>query len=154
MNATLCQIQRILETQNDMMLKFTLQQLCLEVSKFKGTVPRDFSPLAFFFKQLLLVPVGKSRNDINFFRRFAEIFDFSGVKYTGEANNVITVGWFFRTLNGHYWEVISTDGFFLLIVPLKALANCQRSYWCITGVNDTGNACIAGVIDTGEVGNL
>jgi hypothetical protein len=34
------------------------------------------------------------------------------------------------------------------------LAKCQRSYWCITGVNDTGNACIAGVIDTGEVGNL
>jgi hypothetical protein len=30
------------------------------------------------------------------------------------------------------------------------LANCQRSYWCITGVNDTGNACITGVIDTGE----
>ncbi len=43
---------------------------------------------------------------------------------------------------------------FLLIVPLKALAKCQRSYWCITGVNDTGNACIAGVIDTGEVGDL
>jgi hypothetical protein len=40
------------------------------------------------------------------------------------------------------------------------LANCQRSYWCITGVNDTGNACIAGVndtgedIDTGKVGDL
>ncbi len=39
---------------------------------------------------------------------------------------------------------------FLLILPLKALANCKRSYWCITGVNDTGNACIAGVIDTGK----
>jgi hypothetical protein len=37
------------------------------------------------------------------------------------------------------------------------LANCQRSYWCITGVNDTGNACNAGVIDTSEdmlVGDL
>jgi hypothetical protein len=43
---------------------------------------------------------------------------------------------------------------FLLIVPLRALANCQRSYWCITGVNDTDDACIAGVIDTGEVGDL
>jgi hypothetical protein len=32
----------------------------------------------------------------------------------------------------------------------KALANCQRSNWCINGVKDTGNACIAGVIDTGE----
>jgi hypothetical protein len=30
------------------------------------------------------------------------------------------------------------------------LANCQRSYWCITGVNDTGNACTTGVIDIGE----
>jgi hypothetical protein len=40
--------------------------------------------------------------------------------------------------------------FFILIVPLKALANCQRSYWCINSVNNTDNACIAGVIDTGE----
>jgi hypothetical protein len=39
-----------------------------------------------------------------------------------------------------YWWLV-----FLLIVPLKALANCQRSYWCINFVNDTGNACIAGV---------
>jgi hypothetical protein len=43
----------------------------------KGTVPPDFSPL-FFFKQLLLVPVDKPRNDFNFFRIFAEKFDFSG----------------------------------------------------------------------------
>jgi hypothetical protein len=43
---------------------------------------------------------------------------------------------------------------FLLIVPLKALANCQRSYWCINGVNDASNACIAGVIDTCEVGDI
>ncbi len=41
-----------------------------------------------------------------------------------------------------HWRLV-----FLLIVPLKALANCQRSYWCINGVNNTGNACIAGVID-------
>jgi hypothetical protein len=34
------------------------------------------------------------------------------------------------------------------------LAYCQRSYWSINSVNDTGNACIAGVIDTGEVGDL
>jgi hypothetical protein len=34
------------------------------------------------------------------------------------------------------------------------LANCQRSYWGINGVNDTGNACIAGVIDTGKVGDI
>jgi hypothetical protein len=44
---------------------------------FKGTVPPDFLPLVFFFKQLLLVPVGKPINDFDFFRIFAEIFDFS-----------------------------------------------------------------------------
>ncbi len=33
----------------------------------KGTVPPDFSPLVVFFKQLLLVPVGKPRNDFDFF---------------------------------------------------------------------------------------
>jgi hypothetical protein len=42
----------------------------------KGTVPPDFSPLV--AKQLLLAPVGKPRNDFDFFRMFAEIFDFSG----------------------------------------------------------------------------
>jgi hypothetical protein len=29
------------------------------------------------------------------------------------------------------------------MVPLNALANCQRSHWCINSVNDTG-----------EVGNI
>ncbi len=49
-----------------------------EESDLKGTVPRDFSPLVFFFKQLLLVPVDMPSNDFDFFRIFAEIFDFSG----------------------------------------------------------------------------
>jgi hypothetical protein len=44
----------------------------------KGTVPPDFSPMVFFFKQLLLAPVDKPSNDLNFFRIFANIFDFSG----------------------------------------------------------------------------
>ncbi len=44
----------------------------------KGTVPPDFSPLFFFFKQLLLAPVGKPSDDLDFFRIFTEIFDFSG----------------------------------------------------------------------------
>jgi hypothetical protein len=42
------------------------------------TVPPDFSPLFFFFKQLLLAPVDNPSNDFDFFRIFAEIFDFSG----------------------------------------------------------------------------
>jgi hypothetical protein len=44
----------------------------------KGTVPPDFSPLVFFFKQLLLALVDKPNNDFDFFRIFAEMFDFSG----------------------------------------------------------------------------
>ncbi len=44
----------------------------------KGTVSRDFLPLVFYFKQLLLAPVGKPSDDFDFFRIFAEIFDFSG----------------------------------------------------------------------------
>ncbi len=47
----------------------------------KGTVPPDFSPLVFFFKQLLLAPVDKPSNDLDFFRIFADIFDFSGVPW-------------------------------------------------------------------------
>jgi hypothetical protein len=30
--------------------------------------------------------------------------------------------------------------FFLQTVPLNALSNWPRFYWCITGVNDTGDA--------------
>ncbi len=43
---------------------------------FKGTVSRDFSCLVFFIKQLLLVSIGKSRNDFEFFRIFVELFVF------------------------------------------------------------------------------
>jgi hypothetical protein len=61
----------------------------------KGTVPPDFSPVFFFFKQLLLAPVGKPCDDFDFFRIFAEIFDifrcFAGVIDTGEANDFIIV---------------------------------------------------------------
>ncbi len=58
------------------MLPFLL--LFCGVPLFKGTVPPDFSPVVFFFKHLLLVQVDKPRNDFTFFRKFAEIFDFSG----------------------------------------------------------------------------
>jgi glutamine synthetase type III len=40
-------------------------------------VPPDFSPLVFFFKQLLLAPVDKPSDDLDFFRFFEDIFDFS-----------------------------------------------------------------------------
>jgi hypothetical protein len=76
-------------------------------------VTPDFLHLFFFFKQLLLVPVDKPRNDLNFFRIFSEIFDFPGAS------------------------------------PVSLTLTLS-----INGVNDTGNACIAGVIDTGEVADL
>jgi hypothetical protein len=44
----------------------------------KGTVPRDFSPRVFFLKQLLLVPIDKPRNFLNFFRIFVQLFDYFG----------------------------------------------------------------------------
>jgi hypothetical protein len=42
----------------------------------KGTVSRDFLCPVFFIKQLLLVPIGKPRNDFKFFRIFVDLFVF------------------------------------------------------------------------------
>ncbi len=70
--------------------------ICYAKGPLKGTVPPDFSPLVFFFKQLLLAPIDKPSNDLDFFRIFAKIFDFSGASpvslTTGEANDFIIVG--------------------------------------------------------------
>jgi hypothetical protein len=44
----------------------------------KGTVPRDFLPLVFFLKLFLLGPGDMPRNDFDFFRLFAGIFDYFG----------------------------------------------------------------------------
>jgi hypothetical protein len=63
---------------------------------FKRTVPPDFSPLVFFFKQLLPAPVGKPWNDFDFFlniRTDIQLFRcFAGVIDTGEAKDFIIVG--------------------------------------------------------------
>jgi hypothetical protein len=56
----------------------------------KGTVPPDFSPLFFFLQTTSPGPSRQPSDDFNFFRIFAEIFDFSGD--TGEANDFIIVG--------------------------------------------------------------
>jgi hypothetical protein len=62
----------------------------------KGTVPPDFSPLVFFFKQLLLAPVDKPSNNFDFFsniRGDIRLFRcFAGVIDTSEANDFIIVG--------------------------------------------------------------
>ncbi len=47
-----------------------------QYTQFKGTVPRDFLPLVFFYKQFLLAPVDKHSNDFDFFlysRRYSII---------------------------------------------------------------------------------
>ncbi len=56
-------------------------------------MPRDFLPLVFFFKQLLLAPVEKPSNDFDFFRIFAEIFDYFGASpvSTTPVNNSLPV---------------------------------------------------------------
>jgi hypothetical protein len=43
---------------------------------FKGTVSRDFSCPVFFIKQLLLVLIGKPRNNFELFRTFVDLFAF------------------------------------------------------------------------------
>ncbi len=48
-----------------------------------------------------------------------------------------------------YWQYL-----FTLIVPLNALAGCQRFYKNITSVVDAGDACITGIVDTGKVSDL
>jgi hypothetical protein len=51
---------------------------CFFWHTLKGQCHEIFHLWFFFFKQLLLVPVDMPSNDIDFFRIFAEIFDFSG----------------------------------------------------------------------------
>jgi hypothetical protein len=77
-------------------------------------VSRDFLPQVFYFKQLLLAPVDKPSNDFDFFRIFAEIFDYYGAS-----------------------PVSTTPVMHALPVSLTP-----------------AKTCIAGVNDTGEVGDI
>ncbi len=85
----------------------------------KGTVSRDFLPLIFFFKQLLLAPVDKPSNDYDFFRIFAEIFDYFG------ASPVSTT------------PVSDT---FTVLKSFTCVNDTGKKF--LTGVIDTGEACI------------
>ncbi len=105
---------------------------------FKGTVSGDFLPLVFFFKQLLLAPVDKPSNDLDFFQIFAEIFDYFG------ASPVST------TLAMHALLVSLTPVNNFLPVSTTPVSDTFTVLKSFTGVNDTCNACIAGVIDTGK----
>ncbi len=129
----------------------------------KGTVSRDFSP-----------PIISSYNfciqQIRFriFQILATIFDSSFTRqrrcHRRRSLADIAVRWIFKILNGCCYEVIYAFPLvFLLIVPLKPLASCQQSRWCIfgvsktlalhafTGVTDTGEACITDINDTSEI---
>jgi hypothetical protein len=82
-------------------------------------VSRDFLPLVFFFKQLLLAPVDKLSNDFDFYRIFSEIFDYFSASLVSmrPVRDTITVLESFTSVN-------DTGKKFL------------------TGVIDTGKACI------------
>jgi hypothetical protein len=86
---------------------------------FKGTVPRDFLPLVFFFKLFLLGPGDMPRNDFNFLRLFAEIFDYFGASpvSTTPVSDTFTVLESFTGVN-------------------------DTGKKLLTGVIDTGKACI------------
>jgi hypothetical protein len=57
---------------------YVIWDLKLYLNQVKGTESPDFWPLFFFLKQLLLAPVGKPSDNFDFFRIFAEIFDYFG----------------------------------------------------------------------------
>ncbi len=112
-----------------------------------NSVPPAFSPLVFFFKQLLLAPVDKRSNDFDIFeysRRYSTFPVHRRCQWHRGCKRFyyswMILSNFECTLlrSNIYWWLVC-----LLIVPLNALANCQRSYWCINGV-----------IDTGEVGDI
>ncbi len=111
------------------------------VAMVKGTVPQDFLPLVFFFKQLLLASVDKPSNDFNFFfniRRDIQLFRcFAGVNDSGKWHFYC-----FRALhrcqqhrqnNPHrcHWHRQSMHSP-VSMTPAKHV---------FAGVNDTGEAC-------------
>jgi hypothetical protein len=104
----------------------------------KGTVPRHFLPLVFFFKQLLLAPVDKPSNDFDFFRIFAKIFDYFG------ASPVST------TPAMHALKVSLTLVNNSLLVSPTPVSDTFTVLESFTGVNDTGKKFLTGVIDTGK----
>ncbi len=101
---------------------------------------RDFSPLVFFFKQLLQAPVDKPCNDFDFFRIFSEIFDYFGASpvSTTPVSDTFTV---LKSFTG----VVDTGK------DMHSPVSMTLAKHVFAGVTDTGNACIAGVVDTGDV---
>ncbi len=96
--------------------------------RFKGTVPRDFLPLVFFFKLFLLGPVDMPRNDLDFFRLFTEKFNYFGASLPVSLTPV------------NNSSPVSTT-------PVSDTFTVLESF---TGDNDTGKKLLTSVIDTGE----
>jgi hypothetical protein len=113
-----------------------MQQLYTD--DIKGTVSRDFLPLVFFLKQLLLATVDKPSNDFDFFRIFAEIFDYFS------ASPVST------TPAMHALPVSLTPVNNSLPVSTTPVSDTFIVLESFTGVNDTGKKFLVGVIDTGK----
>jgi hypothetical protein len=76
----------------------------------KRTVPRNFSPLVFFVKQLLLVSIGMPRKylifKININEGIRYFRCFTGVIDTGNANITTLVTIILLVFNGCSWRVI------------------------------------------------
>jgi hypothetical protein len=104
----------------------------------KGTVSRDFLPLFFFFKLFLLGPVDMPSNGFDFFRLFADIFDYFSASpaSTTPAKHALPVS---LTPVSNSSPVSMT--------PVSDTFTILESF---TSVNDTGKKLLTGVIDTGE----
>ncbi len=99
----------------------------------KGTVP-----LVFSFKQLLLAPVDKPSNDFDFFRIFAEIFDYFGASPVSTTPAI------------HALLVSLTPVNNSLPVSTTLVSDTFTLLESFTVVNDTGKKFLTGVIDTGK----
>jgi hypothetical protein len=86
-------VGKILKVPSHLLFTFMIESGNLNGFNITGTVSPDFLPLVFFFKQLLLAPVDKPSNNFDFFRIFAEIFDYFGASpvSTTPVNNSLSV---------------------------------------------------------------
>ncbi len=91
---------------------------------------RDFLPLVFFFKQLLLAPVDKPSNDFDFFRIFAEIIDYFG------ATPVSTT-----TVSDTFTVLKSFTGVNDTRKDMHSPVSMTLAKHVFAGVTDTGDAC-------------
>ncbi len=115
-----------------------INRLLADGTSLKGTVPRDFLPLVFFFKLFLLGPGDMTRNDFDFFRLFAEIFDYFGASPVSMTPAMHALPVALTPVNNS--SPVSTT-------PVSDTFTVLESF---TGVNDIGKKLLTGVIDTGE----